>query len=367
LAVGLLILLLSACTFVVEPTAAGGTSAAATAMPEEEASAAMPATMSDEDKIANAMTAGPADLAAEATILDWPSAPDADFTVLREGANGWSCLPDDPSTPNADDPLCLDANWMEFFAAFMAGRDPAYTGIGLGYMLQGGGAASTTDPFLMEPPAGQDWMLDPPHIMVTSLGDLAPTDFAVDPMLHQPYIMFEGTPYEHLMVPVEMPAAQPSEDRIANALSAAPAAVAEGAAVMDFDASGLIELRPGSNGWTCVPDGPLSPGNDPMCLDAAWMEWLAAYVAGEDPAPSRVGIAYMLQGGSDASNTDPLAQEPEVGADWVDTGPHIMVLSPEPLDPAIFSTDHSAPGPYIMWAGTPYEHLMVPITEHAAH
>ena len=37
------------------------------------------------------------------------------------------------------------------------------------------------------------------------------------------------------------------------------------------------------------------------------------FVAGEEPNTQVVGLAYMLQGGSDASNTDPFATEPAEG------------------------------------------------------
>ena len=73
-------------------------------------------------------------------------------------------------------------------------------------------------------------------------------------------------------------------------------------------------------------------------------------------------MSYMLQGGPAASNTDPFAMEPPEGADWLWDGPHIMVIAP---DPAMFDavpTEHGAGGPYVMWAGTPYAHLMVPTT-----
>jgi hypothetical protein len=76
-----------------------------------------------------------------------------------------------------------------------------------------------------------------------------------------------------------------------------------------------------------------------------------------------VGLAYMLAGGSDASNTDPHATEPAQAGEWVDTGPHIMIFNagqmidnyPQQGD----SPDTKAP--YVMWAGTPYEHLMIPV------
>jgi hypothetical protein len=38
-----------------------------------------------------------------------------------------------------------------------------------------------------------------------------------------------------------------------------------------------------------------------------------------------------------------------------------MVLAPGGFDPAYFTTDHDAGLPYIMYEGTPYEHLMVPV------
>jgi hypothetical protein len=69
----------------------------------------------------------------------------------------------------------------------------------------------------------------------------------------------------------------------------------------------------------------------------------------------------MLQGGSDASNTDPFALEPAPGEDWITSGPHVMILSPVSLDTTLFSTDPNSGGPYVMWAGTPYEHIMMPV------
>jgi hypothetical protein len=40
-----------------------------------------------------------------------------------------------------------------------------------------------------------------------------------------------------------------------------------------------------------------------------------------------------------------------------------MLLLPEKLDQAAFSTDHHSGLPYIMWAGTPYEHVMMPVVD----
>jgi hypothetical protein len=46
-------------------------------------------------KLKNAMSAGPPSVAKHATILD--SVDVAKAKVLRQGTNGWTCLPDDPA------------------------------------------------------------------------------------------------------------------------------------------------------------------------------------------------------------------------------------------------------------------------------
>jgi hypothetical protein len=51
-----------------------------------------------------------------------------------------------------------------------------------------------------------------------------------------------------------------------------------------------------------------------------------------------MGVAYVLQGGGDASNTDPFATEPAEGEAWINSPPHITLLMPEPLDHTAWST-----------------------------
>jgi hypothetical protein len=104
-------------------------------------------------------------------------------------------------------------------------------------------------------------------------------------------------------------------------MSAAPEAVARDAAIMAVDAQGQMRtLREGTNNFTCMPDNPQSPGDDPMCLDQNGMEWAHAWMTKTEPPEGRVGFGYMLQGGSDASNEDPHATAPAEGKEWVDTG-----------------------------------------------
>ena len=160
------------------------------------------------------------------------------------------------------------------------------------------------------------------------------------------------------------PAPGSTEWKIASATSAAPTAIAAAAAVMDWPASeggSMTELRAGSNGWTCMPDVPTSPGTDPMCLDANALQWAAAWQGKTQPKLAGMGLGYMLQGGSDASNTDPYAAGPAPGDAWVETGPHVMIFPVDPATLASTSTDYRSGGPYVMWQGTPYAHVMMPV------
>jgi hypothetical protein len=150
---------------------------------------------------------------------------------------------------------------------------------------------------------------------------------------------------------------------IESAMHAGPSSITEHATIMDVD--GATVLREGSNGWTCFPDANATPASDPMCLDETWMGWLQALVAGEEPDTQVVGLAYMLHGGSDASNTDPFAAEPEEGNEWITTPAHVMVIMPGDIDQSVFTTDPLSGEPFIMWAGTPYEHIMMPVDAHA--
>lgn len=152
---------------------------------------------------------------------------------------------------------------------------------------------------------------------------------------------------------------QEKQDVIASAKSAAPSSLSQNATVMDWE--GNI-LRKGTNGWTCLPDRPDSPGTDPWCVNDPWLNFLKAYVANEKPSYNQVGIAYMLMGDTPVSNTDPYATEKTTDADWVeDLGAHLMIVVPDHSMFESFSTDPNNGGPWIMWPNTPYAHIMVPI------
>ena len=145
-----------------------------------------------------------------------------------------------------------------------------------------------------------------------------------------------------------------TKSKVKNALAAAPAEIAEGATVVDWDQT---VLREGSNGWVCLPDG----GNGPMCLDEEWVSWAGAWVGHIIPKVSKLGTAYMLHGGKDASNTDPFATEPAAGEDWVISGPHVMIIVPDASSLDDLPSDPNSGGPWVMFQGTPYAHIMMPV------
>ncbi len=145
-------------------------------------------------KIALAMSAGPADIAPSARIIDMDA--QGKTVVLREGNNGFTCMPGDPKAIGKP-PMCSDAASMQWFADFKAHKPkPTNTVPGITYMLAGATQRSDSDPYDMTSPAihvGPHWMMMWPF-------DPKTTGL---PTKHKPtgaYIMWAGSPYAHLHV-----------------------------------------------------------------------------------------------------------------------------------------------------------------------
>jgi hypothetical protein len=147
------------------------------------------------------------------------------------------------------------------------------------------------------------------------------------------------------------------EAMIKDALSAAPPKIAAGAAVMDWEGN---LLRGGYSDWTCYPTGSPESGTCPMCIDQPWQELIGAWVGKTDYTASRVGIAYMLAGDCPTSNDDPYAAGPTADNHWMEEGPHLMIIVPDAASLEGLSTDPYSGRPYVMWKGTPYQHIMIP-------
>jgi hypothetical protein len=150
------------------------------------------------------------------------------------------------------------------------------------------------------------------------------------------------------------------------AMSAAPSAVAKDARVIAVDHDGTVRvLRESTSAWTCMP-GHADPANpDPMCGDRNAMEWATAWLAKKEPPAGKVGFMYMLRGDGGTSNTDPFALTETADNNWVQTGPHVMIVGAgaKMLDGYPRSAKPDPAAPYVMWPGTPYEHVMLPVTE----
>jgi len=145
--------------------------------------------------------------------------------------------------------------------------------------------------------------------------------------------------------------------KIARAMSAAPPEISRKAAIIDFTADGTIkQLRAGTNGWVCMTEA----NGAPMCLDKEWQGWADALMAKQDPQIKTVGIAYMLKGDKGASNTDPYAEKATPDNQWVVSGPHVMIITPDTALLDSLPTDPNNGGPWVMWKGTKYAHIMVP-------
>jgi hypothetical protein len=174
----------------------------------------------------------------------------------------------------------------------------------------------------------------------------------------------KGPPAMQHAAAAEGKAAPTDEQLIASAMKAAPKNVAENATIVVPDPKGgMRTLRKGTNAFTCMPDNPETPGPDPMCWDKNSDGWMDAYM-GHKPAPAgKVGLMYMLSGGTDASNTDPYATKPSASNHWIKTGPHIMIVGADAgfYDSYPKTADPDTKSPYVMWAGTPYQHLMAPV------
>lgn len=116
--------------------------------------------------------------------------------ILREGSNGFTCMPGNPNVVG-EPPMCADAASMQWFGDAKAHK-PKPTNIvpGITYMLAGATQRSDSDPYdTTSPPitVGPHWMLIWPF-------DPKTTGL---PTTHKPtgaYIMWAGSPYAHVRI-----------------------------------------------------------------------------------------------------------------------------------------------------------------------
>jgi hypothetical protein len=145
-------------------------------------------------KIQRAMSAGPDDIARTARIIDTDA--EGNTVVLRDGSNGFTCMPGDPKVIG-EPPMCVDAASLQWFADAKAHNPkPTNTVPGITYMLADATQRSDSDPNDTTSPAitvGPHWMIMWPFDPKTT----------GQPTTHKPtgaYIMWADSSYAHLHV-----------------------------------------------------------------------------------------------------------------------------------------------------------------------
>lgn len=161
---------------------------------ERDANAAAKAEETAQAKIARALSAGPADMTKGARVVDTDTA--GQTIVLREGSNGFTCMPGNPQEIG-EPPMCADAASLQWFADFKAHKPrPTNTTPGITYMLAGATQRSDSDPYDQTSPT----MAIGPHWMIMWPFDPKTTGL---PTMHKPrgaFIMWAGTPWAHVHV-----------------------------------------------------------------------------------------------------------------------------------------------------------------------
>jgi hypothetical protein len=147
---------------------------AVTALPQS--SDRLPVT--DAEKIADALSAGPAFITKDATVLDWPSASGGEYRLLRKGLNEWTCLPAIPGYSH-DEPGCFDPIFLRWIQDRLAGRTPHIDRIGISYMYIGAWAKSGK--------GGEEFHVGP-HLMMVSPNQDEFQGFNRDPSNGMPYV-----------------------------------------------------------------------------------------------------------------------------------------------------------------------------------
>ncbi len=153
------------------------------------ASAALADHHENDALIEHAMAAAPPAISGSATIMLY------DGTVLREGTNGWTCLPGFAS--GNDDASCNDAAWTHYFRTDTGGdgEKAEIKATGVSYML----ASDTPHVMIIVPEAGGFEGLN------TEPGD------------GKAWVMWADLPGRHIMIPIGLTGADEAEEKAGEA------------------------------------------------------------------------------------------------------------------------------------------------------
>jgi hypothetical protein len=152
----------------------------------------------------------------------------------------------------------------------------------------------------------------------------------------------------------DVPTSEPAY--LAKVKTAAPEEIVAKASIVMMQDGKSRSLQTGTNGFTCM----IAADGTPFCADENAMAWRKAAESKSDP-PNKVGFIYMLAGDTGANNEAAGLKSHE---HWVQTGPHVMIVGPPVREMGGYPRNvdvHDPTQPYVMYPGTPYQHLMLPV------
>jgi hypothetical protein len=153
--------------------------------------------MTMDEQTALALSAAPAHISKEASVMVYSA--DGKLVEARKGSNGFTCIPTVMNLPEPD-PMCMDAAVQQWMADLTSNAPkPTNTVPGIAYMARGGSHFEKDGKVVMSA-EGARVVKEPPHWMIMWPFDAAATKLPTVPNPAGVYIMFEGTPYAHLMV-----------------------------------------------------------------------------------------------------------------------------------------------------------------------
>jgi len=153
--------------------------------------------MSEKDQTALALSAAPSRISKDAGVMIYGA--DGKLTEAKKGTNGFTCLPTVMNLP-VPDPICMDAASNQWMTDVMNNAPkPTNTVPGIAYMARGGSHLEKNGKVVMAG-EGAKVVKEPPHWMVMWPFDPAASQLPTVPNPSGVYIMFEGSPYAHLMI-----------------------------------------------------------------------------------------------------------------------------------------------------------------------
>ena len=149
------------------------------------------------EQVKLALSAAPASIVKEAGVMIYGA--DGKLTENQKSENGFICIPTVMNLPEPD-PMCLDAAAYQWVTDIMNNAPkPTNTVPGIAYMARGGSHFEKDGQVVMGGD-GAKAVKEPPHWMIMWPFEAAATKLPTKPNPSGVYIMFNGTPYAHLMV-----------------------------------------------------------------------------------------------------------------------------------------------------------------------